>query len=73
MGLKDLIFEVIKSWQVITATGVIIVYLLIVSNVARIYRRPRSPDYVPPKSKKAKNHEGPALDAGGDDDLGLEE
>jgi hypothetical protein len=73
--LKDLLIQVITSWQVLTATGVIVVYIFLVRYVANIYRRNRPPSFSPKKEKKktpdtAANEVEPS---GDDDDLGLEE
>ena len=49
--IKKLLFQVIGSWQVLAVTGVLIVYIFIVNNVARLYhRRPQKAE----KPKKAK-------------------
>ncbi|MDR2258398.1 MAG: hypothetical protein LBE14_04520 [Treponema sp.] len=76
----SLLIRIITSWQVIAVTVVFILYVFLVSYVARLYRHPRpmSMFSARPKSKKAKNQ--PASENGGgeipettDDELGLEE
>jgi hypothetical protein len=73
--LKDLILRVIKSWEVLTVTGVLILYMFLVSYVARIYHRPRLPGKAPKKKgkEKAAGGEADVEPAADDDDLGLEE
>jgi hypothetical protein len=78
--LVDLLIQVVSSWQVLVATGVLVLYISLVSYVARTHRPPRGPSLsAPKKAKKDKQAEsGPAHeeagDASGDDDeLGLEE
>ena len=74
--LKKLIFQVISSWQVLTVTGVLIVYVFIVNNVARLYhRRPRKvsvPKAVKPAVPETKAPQAAAA-APEVDELGLEE
>ena len=41
--MKKLLVEVISSWQVITVTVVLIIYIFIVRSVARLYHRRRIP------------------------------
>ena len=68
--VRSLIIQVISSWQVLTVTGVIILYFFLVSYVAKVYHnRPRKAPL--PKKKTAEKSEGPILDES--DDLGLEE
>jgi hypothetical protein len=54
--LIDLIVRVVTSWQVIAVTLAIVVYVAIVSNVARLYRsaRPRPSEEKPGKGRKGK-------------------
>jgi hypothetical protein len=70
--LKALLIEVITSWQVLTATGVIIVYIFLVRSVANIYRRKRPLSFSPGKEKASKE-KAKAVEPSDDDDLGLEE
>ena len=67
--IRNLIVEVIKSWQVLTVTVVLILYFFLVNYVSRLRRRKRPPLPMPGE-KKAK----PAvIEPSDDDDLGLEE
>jgi flagellar biosynthesis/type III secretory pathway M-ring protein FliF/YscJ len=76
-----LLIRIISSWQVIAVTVVFILYVFLVSYVARLYRHPRAISMFSsrPKSKKAKAP--PTAPEGGegeaekttDDELGLEE
>jgi flagellar biosynthesis/type III secretory pathway M-ring protein FliF/YscJ len=74
--LKDLLFRVITSWQVIAVTVVLILYFLLVSYVARLRRhsRPITMERMP---KGAKNNDkveaAETTEVAEDDDLGLEE
>ncbi|MFP3043146.1 hypothetical protein LQZ19_15130 [Treponema primitia] len=70
--LRELIFSVITSWQVIVVTIGIVIYIFIVSSVAQLYRsaRPKEPKGKKPK-KEAKAEA--AVEAGEGDDLGLGE
>jgi hypothetical protein len=70
----DFLIKVISSWQIITVTIGLIVYIMLVSNVARTHRRAEfSLDSKPKKAKKEKPAaEALPADSGGDD-LGLEE
>ncbi|MDR2767253.1 MAG: hypothetical protein LBB82_02880 [Treponema sp.] len=70
------LLKVVSSWQVIAVTIVLILYFSLVSYVAKLYHpRPEfSFDSKAPRAKKQKNEAPPEeLDAGGGDDLGLEE
>jgi hypothetical protein len=76
----EMLTEILKSWQVLAVTGVLIIYMFIVSYMARSYHAPR-PKKV--KVKKSKKADAPVIEAGpeeagsgaGDsnDELGLEE
>jgi len=73
--LKKLLFQVISSWQVLAVTGILIIYIFIVNNVARIYhRRPRKLT-LPKRIKPAKPEPSAEADpeAPESDDLDLEE
>ena len=37
--IRKLLFQVITSWQVLTVTGILIVYIFLVNYIARIYHR----------------------------------
>jgi hypothetical protein len=75
----DLLLQVLKSWQVIAVTIAIILYMSLVSYVARTHHRPRaSKAKAKTKTKKQKAAPaGPEEVAGSGDDvnneLGLEE
>jgi hypothetical protein len=67
--LRTLILEVIKSWQVIAMTLALILYMYLVTYVARTYHRPRSVSKArpqkakaQPKPKKTKAKKDPAAD-----------
>jgi membrane protein implicated in regulation of membrane protease activity len=51
MGLKDLLPQVLTSWQVWATIFALIIYMYLVGFVARTYHRPRSSK---PKRKKKK-------------------
>jgi ABC-type transport system involved in cytochrome bd biosynthesis fused ATPase/permease subunit len=65
--IRKLLLQVISSWQVLVVTGVLVFYILIVNNVARLYHR-RRPQAMP-KAKKFKpaKIEDPASSASGQD------
>jgi len=76
----ELLTEILKSWQVIAVTIVLVIYLYIVSYVARKHRRPMAIKKIKlPSRKKDKSipaAAGPeetesSLDS--NDELGLEE
>ena len=73
--VKNLLFQVITSWQVIAVTVVLIIYVFIVRSVARLYRgrRQRKIPILPKEKPQAASAPVPAASSGGDDDLGLEE
>ena len=72
-----LLLQVIKSWQVIAVTIAIILYLTLVSYVARAYHRPRASKTKAKKKKAVPIPVGPeeaeADGSDGSDELGLEE
>jgi hypothetical protein len=72
MELKELVFKVITSWQVLTVTAVLIAYVFLVQYVSRLYRRGK-PIPMPKVGKKTKHEDNAGPETGGDDDLGLEE
>jgi flagellar biosynthesis/type III secretory pathway M-ring protein FliF/YscJ len=74
--LKDLLFRVITSWQVIAVTVVLVLYFLLVTYVARLRRRSRSiaMEGMPKKAKNSgKDKAAESIEVTEDDDLGLEE
>jgi hypothetical protein len=68
---RDLLIQVITSWQVLVVTGVLIFYIFLVNYAARLYhhRRP-APSPGSGKKKKASGAGSPPVVS---DDLGLEE
>ena len=68
--IKQLLIQVISSWQVIAVTVVLIIYISIVNYVARIRRNPRRSSASMPKDKKKKSDKPVHSDS---DDLGLVE
>jgi hypothetical protein len=72
--LIELLIQVIKSWQVLAVTGVLVIYFLLVSSVTRGHRRPRSVARTTPVSKgKAVPVGEPDVETTDSDDLGLVE
>jgi len=70
--IRKLLFQVIGSWQVLAVTGVLIIYVFIINNVARLYhRRPRKAEK--PKKAKPEPAAAPLPQAPETDELGLEE
>jgi hypothetical protein len=58
--LKSLLFQVIKSWQVIAVSIVMIVYLSLVGYVSRAHHKPSSVSKTKPKKIKKPANEKPA-------------
>jgi hypothetical protein len=71
--LRELIFSVLTSWQVIVITLGIVIYIAIVNSVAQLYHSARPNEPKDSKPKKNKKAEEPAEEAAGTDELGLEE
>ena len=74
--VRSLLIQVISSWQVIVATVAVVLFIALVNNVARIYRRrpERTPRMSKPKAKaKAKEKEAEPQISDEADELGLEE
>jgi hypothetical protein len=78
--LVNLLLQVVKSWQVIVITIAMILYLFLVTYVARTYHRPRFVSKTRPKKPKVKAAPAPKPKAkessGGEnanEELGLEE
>ena len=74
----NLLLQVIQSWEVIAVTVAIILYMSLVSYVARSYHRPHAVSKTKPKKRKAAlAAAGPeeVADSGADAnaELGLEE
>jgi len=73
--IKNMLIQVITSWQVIAVTVVLLIYVSLVKSVARLNSRKFRPPPMP-KMKKAKAAPAPApAPAAHDDsdDIGLEE
>jgi hypothetical protein len=51
--ITDMLIQVITTWQVIAVTVVVILYFFLVSYVAKLYRRARSPGVSRTKRRKA--------------------
>ena len=71
-GIREIILQVISSWQVIVVTVVILLYIVLVNFVSasRYRKRQSSPR---PRPRKAKKKKGSSVDEVGDDsELGLE-
>jgi hypothetical protein len=72
--LISLLKQVIISWQVIAVSVALVLYLFLVSYVARTYKRPRDPSLVRRAKKGASPPVGePDLETSDNDDLGLVE
>jgi hypothetical protein len=74
MALKELIFRVITSWQVIVVTVGLVLYFFLFFYAARPRQGKRPPAYSPAGSKPAAEAPPlPAAEAPDEDELGLEE
>jgi flagellar biosynthesis/type III secretory pathway M-ring protein FliF/YscJ len=78
--LRDMLLQVITSWQVLAVTVAVILYFFLVSYVGRSYRRPRHASAkLIPKARHAGEAAVVAEDeveeeqSSEDEDLGLEE
>jgi type VI protein secretion system component VasK len=74
--LKALIVQVLTSWQVLAVTIGIIIYIFIVTSVAKLYRsaRPKKPKTnKPQKEKKEKKEKKSDKVTEDTEDLGLGE
>ena len=58
--LKELLPQVIRSWQVIAVTIAIVLYICLVNYVARTHHRPNFVSKTKPKKAKAKPAPKPA-------------
>jgi len=54
MELKELLPQIITSWQVIVISIALVLYMWLVNYVARTYHRPRFISKSKPKRKKAE-------------------
>ena len=74
--VRNLLIQVITSWQVLAVTGVLILYVFLVNYVAKLYRRRKIPPMIMPKIKKQKPDDADvpeANDASESEDVELEE
>jgi hypothetical protein len=79
--LKDLIIQIVRSWEVIAVTIAVVLYVLLVSYVGRLYHRTRPSLGGRPKKAKAKAAKAskaapetaPAESKPAIDELGIEE
>ena len=72
--VREMLVQVITSWQVLMMTVVLVIYMFLVSYVARIRDRPDRPSKSKRKRKAAKPKFTSAPEiVSGDDDLGLED
>jgi len=63
--LRNLLFQVIKSWQVIAVSVALVLYISLVNYAARAHHKPASVSKIKPKKKdKSKAAEKPAAEAG---------
>ena len=77
-GLRELIFQVVKSWQVIAVTVTLVLYMFLIGYVTRSYGRPRSVSKSRPKKTKSPKKTKPGPKAAPEDEnsneaLGLTE
>jgi len=52
--LKSLLFQVIKSWQVIAVTIVLVLYISLVNYASRAHKKPAFVSKIKPKKKEKK-------------------
>jgi hypothetical protein len=72
--LMNVLIQVIKSWEVLAVTGVLIVYFFLVSRAARGQKRPRSMARTTAAVKSRIPSTGqPDVETTEGDDLGLTE
>jgi len=63
--LRNLLFQVIKSWQVIAVSIALVLYMSLVSYAAREHHKPASVSKIKPKKmKKSKEADKPAAQPG---------
>jgi len=60
--VRNLLIQVITSWQVLAVTVVLIIYVFLVNHVAKLYHRRRIPPMIMPKIKKQKPENGDESD-----------
>ena len=75
LSLFEIVVSVLKSWQVIAATIVIILFIYLVLRVTRKYHRPsmKKTKIKKDKSKSVKKTNEETAEEVIEDDLGLEE
>jgi len=67
--IRQMLIQVISSWQVLAVTVVLVIYISIVNYVARLqYRSSSRPSIRRPKRKKSETTANPEVE-----ELGLEE
>jgi hypothetical protein len=72
--LISLLKQVISSWQVIAVSVALVLYIFLVSYVARTYKRPGGPSFIRMAIKDTPPPVGePDLETSDNDDLGLVE
>ena len=71
-GLRELIIQVISSWQVIVAAVAVLVYIVLVNYVSSNRYHKRSSPMRLPKPKKAKAQAPTPEETADDSELGLE-
>ena len=70
----SMFLQIVKSWQVLAATGVIVLYIFLVNYVARAYHKPSFISKSRPKKVKAEAAPKPASEEEDSNEaLGLEE
>jgi len=71
--LKSLLIQVVKSWQVIAVTVVLVLYISLVNYAARAHKKPAFVSKIKPKKKEKKEKpkkEAPGpKDAEGEDEI----
>jgi hypothetical protein len=76
--IKQMLVQVISSWQVIAVTVVLVIYLFLVKYVSKVHHRRSAPSLIPKSKRKSKEKaaasggSAPAVVQEGDE-LGLEE
>jgi hypothetical protein len=72
--LISLLKQVITSWQVIAVSVALVLYIFLVSYVARTYQRPRASPFIGRPKRGVPPPAGePDLETSDSDDLGLAE
>jgi hypothetical protein len=69
--VRDLIFQVITSWQVIVVTVALVLYCFLINAVARLHGNPRIK--IPPVSKKRASGPSPGPSSQQDEAAGEDE